>query len=123
MLVSTAGMISDFLTELTRLLTTAEGVMDTEGEEEEEVAVEGADFLIERALTNLSPKDSRSCIEGGSSLKNKLLCGEPNKQKSAQSFKILSKTLKFACCISHKRNYCTFNKQLLFKRLFLPETF
>lgn len=80
MLVSTAGMISDFLTELTRLLTTAEGVMDTEGEEEE-VAVEGVDFLIERALTNLSPKDSRSCIEGGSSLKNKLLCGEPNKQK------------------------------------------
>ena len=68
--------------------------MDTEGEEEEEVAVEGADFLIERALTNLSPKDSRSCTEGGSSLKNKLLCGEQNKQKSAQSFKILSKTQK-----------------------------
>ena len=29
--------------------------------------------LMERALTNMSPKDPRSCKEGGSSLKNKLL--------------------------------------------------
>ena len=30
-------------------------------------------LLIDKALTNLSPNDPRSCTEGGSSLKNKLL--------------------------------------------------
>lgn len=115
MLVATAGIISNFLTELTRLLTTAEAIMEVEVEEGEET--EGVVFLMERALTNLSPKDSRSCMEGGSSLKNKLLCRGTEQTKVRSKLQDLLKcdsSLKyFACSITDKKNYCKFNKQLL----------
>lgn len=78
MLDSTAGFSSDFFTELTALVVTVEPVT-----EEVEGVVEDATgevvFLMDRALTNLSPKDPRSCMDGGSSLKNKLLYRGGNK--------------------------------------------
>ena len=72
MLVSTAGTISDFLTELAELVATVEDLTEeTEGVVEDETGE--VVFLIDRALTNLSPKDPRSWIDGGSFLKNKSL--------------------------------------------------
>lgn len=72
LLVSTAGIISDFLTELVRLVVTEEDFTEEIGGVVEDETGEVV-FLIDRALTNLSPKDPRSWVDGGSSLKNKLL--------------------------------------------------
>ena len=75
---STAGIIADFLTELTELVVTVESVTEeVEGAVEDETGE--VVFLMDRALTNLSPKDPRSCMDGGSSLKNKLLYRGGNK--------------------------------------------
>lgn len=78
MLVSTAGVISDFLTELVRLEETVDDFTEEVGGEVLDERGEGA-FLMDKALTNLSPKDPRSCMDGGSSLKNKLLYRERNR--------------------------------------------
>lgn len=78
MLDSTAGFSSDFFTELTGLVVTVEPVTE-EVEGVEEDATGEVVFLMDRALTNLSPKDPRSCMDGGSSLKNKLLYRGGNK--------------------------------------------
>ena len=72
MLDSTAGIISDFFTELTGLVVTVEPVTEEVGGVVEDETGDVV-FLMDRALTNLSPKDPRSCMDGGSSLKNKLL--------------------------------------------------
>ena len=78
MLDSTAGTISDFFTELAELVVTVECVTEeVEGAVEDETGE--VVFLIERALTNLSPRDPRSSMDGGSSLKNKLLYRGGNK--------------------------------------------
>ena len=80
-MASTAGIISDFLTELARLVATVDDFRD-EVEEEEGVAEEETGevvFVIVRALTNLSPRDPRSSMDGGSSLKNKLLYRRRNR--------------------------------------------
>lgn len=81
MLDSTAGIISDFFTEqteLTELVVTVERVTEeVEGVVEDETGE--VVFLMDRALTNLSPRDPRSCVDGGSSLKNKLLYKGGNK--------------------------------------------
>jgi len=69
---SNAGVISDLFTELAELVVTVECVAEeVEGVVEDKTGE--VVFLIERALTNLSPRDPRSCMDGGSSLKNKLL--------------------------------------------------
>ena len=78
MLESTTGIISDFFTELEELGVTLEPVTEeVEGVMEDDTGE--VFFLMERALTNLSPRDPRSCMDGGSSLKNKLLYRGGNK--------------------------------------------
>lgn len=63
--------ISDCFSELAGVVV----MEDATTEEGEGIAETGGEvvLLIDKALTNLSPSDPRSCIEGGSSLKNKLL--------------------------------------------------
>ena len=91
MLDSTTGIISDFFTELEELVVTVEAVT------EEVVGVVEDDtgevrFWMDRALTNLSPRDPRSCMDGGSSLKNKLLYRGGNKViRSTEGTKICLK--------------------------------
>ena len=78
MLDSTTGIISDFFKELEELVVTVEAVTEEiEGVVEDDTAE--VFFLMDRALTNLSPRDPRSCMDGGSSLKNKLLYRGGNK--------------------------------------------
>lgn len=78
-MIPRAGIISDFFTELTErggVTVHVEAVTeDVEGVEDEAGEVF---FFMDRALTNLSPKDPRSCMDGGSSLKNKLLYRRTN---------------------------------------------
>ena len=103
MLDSTTGIISDFFTELEELVVTVEPVTEeVEGVVEDETGE--VFFLMDRALTNLSPRDPRSSMDGGSSLKNKLLCrGGGNKViRSTEDTKI---------CLKHETspNSCTEN--------------
>lgn len=76
---STAATISDCFTKVA-----GEVVMEDAITEEEEAEDETGEvfFLIDKALTNLSPNDPRSCMEGGSSLKNKLLYRKTDKVRS-----------------------------------------
>ena len=69
LLSSTEVVISDCFAELEVAMVDA----ITEGGEGGEEETEGEFLLIDKALTNRSPSDPRSCVEGGSSLKNKLL--------------------------------------------------
>lgn len=91
MLDSTAGIIADFLTEFTELVVTVGPVTEeVEGAVEDEAGE--VVFLMDRALTNLSPKDPRSCIDGGSSLKNKLLYRGENKVTTSKIQQDLPRT-------------------------------
>jgi len=88
---STAGIIADFLTELAELEVTVGPVTEeVEGVVEDEAGE--VVFLMDRALTNLSPKDPRSCMDGGSSLKNKLLYRGENKVTTSKIQQDLPRT-------------------------------
>ena len=102
MLDSRTGIISDFFTELAELVVTVEPVTEeVEGAVEDETGE--VFFLMDRALTNLSPREPRSCMDGGSSLKNKLL------YRGGNTCKVTRSTENTKICLKHETspNSCT----------------
>lgn len=67
-----SAITSDCFAELVGVVVMEEVITEVE-EGEDETGGEVVRLLRDKALTNLSPRDPRSCMDGGSSLKNKLL--------------------------------------------------